>query len=63
MCIHRTEDIPALCTELNWPKDNLNKNLCNDHCNYVQPEKIKCLNEYNKNLSIPQINIRRVMLQ
>ena len=58
MCFHRTEDTPVLFDGLNWPIDNLNKNLCNDHCDYVQPEKITCLNEYNQNLTMLQLNIR-----
>ena len=58
MCIHRTEDIPGLFDGLNWPIDNFNKNPCNDHCDYVKHEKITCLNEYNQNLSMLQLNIR-----
>ena len=57
MCIHRTEDMPVLFDRLNWPIDNLNKNLCNDHCDYVEPEKITCLNEYNQNLTVQKLNI------
>ena len=48
MCIQRTEDTPVLFDGFNQPIDNLNKNLCNDHCDYVEPEKITCLNEYNQ---------------
>ena len=58
MCIHRTEDTPVLSDGLNWPIDNLNKNLCNDHCDYVEPEKITCLSEYNQNLTMLQLNTR-----
>ena len=57
MCIHRTEDMPVLFDGLNQPLDNLNKNLSNDHCDCVEPEKITCLNEYNQNLTMLQLNI------
>ena len=42
MCVHR----------------QLKQNLCNDHCDNVEPEKITCLNEYNLNLTMLQLNIR-----
>ena len=58
MCIHRTEDTPALFHRLSWPIGNLNKNLCNDHYDYVEPEKVTCLNKYNQNLTMLQLNIR-----
>ena len=57
MCTHR-KDAPALFDRLIQPIENLNKNLCNDHCDYVEPEKITCLNEYNKNITMLQLNIR-----
>ena len=43
---------------LNQAIDNLNKNLCNDHCDYVEPKKISCLKEYNQNLIMLQCNTR-----
>ena len=49
MCIHRTEDTPVLFDGLNQQIDKLNKNLHNDHHDYVKPEKKTCLNEYNQN--------------
>ena len=58
MCIHRIKDAPVLFDKLNQPIYNLNKNLCNDHCDYVEPEKIICLNEYNQNVPVLQLNIR-----
>ena len=58
MHMHRTEDTPVFFDGLNQPIDNLNKNLCNDNCDYVEHEKITCLNEYNQNLTMLQLNIR-----
>ena len=56
--MHRTEDRPVLFEGLNQPIFNLNKNLCIEHGDYVEPEKIKCLSEYNQNLTMLQLNIR-----
>ena len=58
MYIHRTEDTPVLFDGLNWPIDKLNKNICNDHCDYVAPEKIICLNVYSQNFTMLQLSIR-----
>ena len=57
MCIHRTEDSPVLFDGFNQPIDNLNKNICDDHCDYVELEKITCLTEYNQNLTMLQLNM------
>ena len=57
MSIHRTEDTPVLPDGLNQPINSLNKNLCNEHCDYVEPKKITCLNKYNQDVTVLQLNI------
>ena len=58
MCFTKGNTVPI--DELNRPMDNflLHESLCNDKCDYIQPDSCTNQNVDNYNLIILQLNIR-----